>query len=315
MAFHEVQFPAEISYGSSGGPGFNTIIVETDSGAEERSARWSSARRRYSAEYGIRGRDDISSLITFYMGRRGSLYGFRYKDWPDYTTASDGVSAPAVDDAVIGTGDGAETQFQLSKTYTSGAGSITRNITKPVTSSVLVAVNAVTKTEGVDFTVDTTTGIVTFTVAPTATHSITAGCEFDVPCRFGKGADALLSVSLDDYDISSIGSIEIVEITDETPVAGEYWMGGAADITTAAAYTLSVSSGRVLTIDATVASLKIYLPSTTGLPAGGPYFVIIGAIGANDFDVAIDATQDLVTVSDGDVVTIYLADGGTWVIV
>ncbi len=36
MSFHDVRFPTDISYGSSGGPGFSTAIIEVDSGAEER---------------------------------------------------------------------------------------------------------------------------------------------------------------------------------------------------------------------------------------------------------------------------------------
>jgi len=315
MAFHEVQFPVDISYGSSGGPGFSTTVIETDGGFEERNARWATARHRYSVEYGVKSADQISALIAFYMARQGALYGFRYRDWIDYTTASDHVSAPTNADHSIGTGDGTETQFQISKIYASGAISHTRNITKPVADTVLVAVDSVSKTEGVDFSVDTTTGTVTLNIAPTAGQDVTAGCEFDVPVRFGKGADDLLSINLEAYDISALSGIEVVEIKDETPVSQEYFYGGAADIITAVSYQLAVNSGRVLTVDATVVSLKIYLPPTTGLSAGGPYFIIYGATGTNDFTVSVDATQDIATVTDGDVVTVYLADGGTWVVV
>ena len=59
-------------------------------------------------------------------------------------------------------GDGATTTFTLKKTYQSGAGSYTRDVTKPVTGSVRVAVAGVEKVEGTDFTVDVTTGVVTF---------------------------------------------------------------------------------------------------------------------------------------------------------
>ena len=36
--FHEVQFPPDISYGASGGPGYSTTVVTTVSGHERRTA-------------------------------------------------------------------------------------------------------------------------------------------------------------------------------------------------------------------------------------------------------------------------------------
>jgi len=38
MGFHEVRFPDDISYGSDGGPGYNTNIIEMDSGDGARYA-------------------------------------------------------------------------------------------------------------------------------------------------------------------------------------------------------------------------------------------------------------------------------------
>ena len=43
-AFHEVQFPPDISYGASGGPTYATSVVTTVSGFEKRNANWSQAR-------------------------------------------------------------------------------------------------------------------------------------------------------------------------------------------------------------------------------------------------------------------------------
>ena len=44
MAFVEVQFPTDISYGSSGGPEYATDIVATNSGYEQRNINWAQAR-------------------------------------------------------------------------------------------------------------------------------------------------------------------------------------------------------------------------------------------------------------------------------
>jgi len=58
-----------------------------------------------------------------------------------------------------------------------------RDIVKPVESeAVAISVNSVAKTEGSDYDVDYTTGIITFDAAPTDQHRIVATAfEFDVP--------------------------------------------------------------------------------------------------------------------------------------
>ncbi|MSU92040.1 TIGR02217 family protein, partial [Rhodobacteraceae bacterium 2CG4] len=107
----------------------------------------------------------------------------------------------------IGTGDGTTTAFQLTKLYASGAQSWTRVITKPVTGTVRIALGGVEQPSG--WTVDTTTGVVTFAAAPGAGVAITAGFEFDVPVRFDTDA---LDVTLDLERLGSITSIPLLEL-------------------------------------------------------------------------------------------------------
>ena len=59
------------------------------------------------------------------------------------------------------------------------------------------------------WTVDTTTGSVTFATAPGAGVPITAGFEFDVPVRFDTD---MLDVTLDIERLGSITSIPLLEI-------------------------------------------------------------------------------------------------------
>ena len=47
MAFHEVRFPANLSFGSVGGPERRTEIVTLANGFEERNTPWAQSRRRY----------------------------------------------------------------------------------------------------------------------------------------------------------------------------------------------------------------------------------------------------------------------------
>lgn len=70
------------------------------------------------------------------------------------------------------------------KTYASGSAAYVRPIAKPVAGTVLLAVGGDPKVEGLEFSVDAATGIVSFVVAPDIGAEITAGFEFDVPARF-----------------------------------------------------------------------------------------------------------------------------------
>lgn len=206
MAFHEVRFPDDISRGARGGPERRTQIVELASGDEERNASWANSRRRYDVAYGIRRADDLAAVVAFFEARNGRLHGFRFKDWGDHKSClPSGTQAPT--DQTIGTGDGTVTQFQLVKRYSSGAQSWTRIIAKPVAGSVTIALNGTPQVLG--WSVDTTTGLVTFAAPPAADIAITAGFAFDVPVRFDRDA---LDVTLDLERLGSITSIPLLEI-------------------------------------------------------------------------------------------------------
>lgn len=70
-----------------------------------------------------------------------------------------------------------------------GGADLLRPLTKPVrheggTLAVRVYVNGTPLVEGVGFTIDTTTGVITFAVAPAAGSILDADALFDVPVRF-----------------------------------------------------------------------------------------------------------------------------------
>ena len=206
MAFHEVRFPDNISRGARGGPERRTQIVELASGAEERNASWANSRRRYDVAYGIRRADDLATVVAFFEARNGRLHGFRFKDWADFKSCLPSQT-PSPTNQPIGTGNGATTQFPLTKRYTSGAQSWTRAITKPVAGTVTIALNGTPQVSG--WSVSTATGLITFTTAPAAGMAITAGFEFDVPVRFDTD---VLDVTLDLERLGSINSIPLVEL-------------------------------------------------------------------------------------------------------
>src|SRR5690606_30281915 len=136
---------------------------ELASGDEERNASWANSRRRYDVAYGIRRADDLAAVVAFFEARNGRLYGFRFKDWGDHKSClPSGTSTPT--DQAIGSGDGTTTAFQLVKSYASGSQTWVRTITKPVVGTVRIALDGAEQLGG--WSVDTTTGVVTFDSAP-----------------------------------------------------------------------------------------------------------------------------------------------------
>ena len=50
MSFHEVRFPASLSFGSIGGPERRTEIVTLANGFEERNTPWAHSRRGWACD-------------------------------------------------------------------------------------------------------------------------------------------------------------------------------------------------------------------------------------------------------------------------
>lgn len=174
MSLAEIQFPADISFGAVGGAQYSTAVTVTDGGFEQRNQNWSQSRGRWDVRHGVKSRTQMDTLIAFFRARKGRAEGFRFKDWTDFDAG--GVQQ------TLGTGNGTTTAFQLVKNYVSGTSAYTRTITKPVAGTVKVYLDAAEQTSG--WTVDTTAGIVTFSVAPGAGAVVSATYQFDVPARF-----------------------------------------------------------------------------------------------------------------------------------
>jgi uncharacterized protein (TIGR02217 family) len=208
--FHETRFPTAISRAAHGGPERRTDVVVLGSGAEERNARWADSRRSWNAGYGVKSLDELHAVIAFFEERRGRLHGFRWRDPMDFKSCPP-ESAPTALDQPIGTGDGATVVFQLTKTYGSAFNPWAREIRKPVAGTVLIAVAGVVQVPATGYTVDHTTGIVTFEPGhiPALGQSISAGFEFDVPVRFDTDR---LEVNLQGFRHGAIPSIPVVEI-------------------------------------------------------------------------------------------------------
>lgn len=208
MAFHEVRFPANLSFGSIGGPERKTEIVALASGFEERNTPWAHARRRYDAGMGLRSLDDLEQLVAFFEARAGQLHGFRWKDWSDFKSCRPS-QAPRFDDQRIALGDGSGRSFQLKKAYVSGPARYERLIVKPVLGSVRAGVGGDERFPDADFSVDHERGIITFKSPPEIGAEVTAGFEYDVPVRFDTDR---ITVSVASFQAGEMPEIPVIEV-------------------------------------------------------------------------------------------------------
>lgn len=175
--FHEISFPMRLALGAVGGPERRTEIVTLASGHEVRNAKWARARRRWDVGSAVSDLADLQALLNFFEARHGQLYGFRFRDPLDASSALPGGAVTATDQ-VLGVGDGAANRFQLVKEY----GGVTRTILKPVAGTVRVALNGAEALTG--WSVDTSAGTLLFDVPPSDGEVVTAGFEFECPVRF-----------------------------------------------------------------------------------------------------------------------------------
>lgn len=201
ISFHEVRFPVRLAFGSGSGIERKTEIVSLASGYERRISPWALGRRRYLIGAGVRSLVDAAELLGFFEAREGRLYGFRFKDFADFKSCALNVN-PAATDQALGTGDGVTTVFQLVKAY----GSVVRDISKPVSGTLKVAVDGV---EVSGFAVNETTGVVTLASAPAVGKVVTAGFEFDTPVRFDSER---IDLTLEGVDAGRLMAVSLIEI-------------------------------------------------------------------------------------------------------
>lgn len=198
-------FPIHVSAGSPGGPDWPAEIVTLDSGREERNTAWSAPLRTYDARFGVRTPAELYEVLSLYHVALGRLRGFRFKDWTDYRSAAPNA-APTATDQALGTGDGAATSFLLRKRYSFAGEVFDRRITRPY-GTLLVAVDGTPVVTG--WSVDNTTGIVTFEDPPADEAALTWGGQFHVPVRFDCRLD---QISLRTAAIGDIPSIFLKEL-------------------------------------------------------------------------------------------------------
>jgi uncharacterized protein (TIGR02217 family) len=206
MPIDNIEFPSELAYGSSGGPQFNTIVTKLSSGFEGRQQQWERAMLQYDAAPAIHDEQRLATLLKFFYARKGRARGFKFLDRMDFTSnPTDNQSPPTNVDQIIGTGNGVKQTFQLKKIYSDSGATYERDITQPVTGTVVISLNNVAQPSG--WTLNSL-GQIFFSTAPAAGVIVKAGFEFRVPVRFDTD---FLDTSIDYYQ-ASVPIVELREV-------------------------------------------------------------------------------------------------------
>lgn len=194
--FLETRLPLPISLRSSGGPQWNTSLVRVDSGYEQRNTPWLEDLGAWDVGSFVTTHAAMAVLLDFFNGVQGRLHGFRFQDPKDYQAVNQ----------LLGTSDGAQTTYQLTKAY--GSGGYTKVIRKPVKVEVTIA--GVVQVQGTAYTLDTTTGVVTFLAGhiPAAGQEVRWTGEFDKPARFDVDQ---LTITYNDLVYATV-SVPVVEV-------------------------------------------------------------------------------------------------------
>lgn len=215
MAFLEIEFPRAIAFLAKGGPVFSTTVNKGFSGAEQRNQNWAKSLGKWDISLTSKPQSYFQNVYDFFLNVAGKATAFRFYDAKDCAASAQ----------PIGVGDGANSLFQLQRTYAVGSSTYVRIIDKPITASVMkydgtyctntvaVYLNGVKQLTG--WTVDYTTGLVTFTSPPALGVLVTADFQFNYPARFDTDvceASVEPSDIVDGNGLITWASVALVEV-------------------------------------------------------------------------------------------------------
>lgn len=187
------RLPVDVAPTTRSAPMFMTSIKRLRGGGEYRNGLWADPLREFTFQYNARQKTRVEDeILDFIMETRGSLYGFRVRDWSDYQATNE----------LVATGDGTTYYFPLYKHY----GSYARRIAKPLDDGFSVTVDGAAP--ATDAFPDIVNGYVVFVTPPANGATIRWSGTFDVPVRFENDTVDIISHT---DEIASVGTITVVE--------------------------------------------------------------------------------------------------------
>lgn len=195
--FLDLEFPRSVSSGLVWAIRWDDEIVIEGGGGEVRGTPWSEPLRDADAAKACETEQQKDDLIAFFRIVQGRRYSFKIRDWSDYeaTTAQGKWRS-------LGGG-----QYQAYKRHTLSGLTSDQDITLPETIAVYDT-SAVLLTEGVHYTQDDLTGIITMIGSPLHTPLTWSG-TYLIRARFDTNRIALVAETIEFFRSQNIPIKEV----------------------------------------------------------------------------------------------------------
>jgi uncharacterized protein (TIGR02217 family) len=215
--FLEIQLDPNTNWGTTGGLSYNTIVVANPSrSAETRFPQQSRGYWNLSINLTDKSQDQMKDIASHFDAVEGKAWGWRFRNKREYFTSNDGCKTRAPEALTLYAGGttlqlthvrsslGRTSIIPIRKPDLNSVGGITGTGTTPFT----LYINGVAWASSGNWTLDTTTGIITFASDQTGNTFMWDG-EWDTPMRFDVDDQ---TASWDDFDVLAWDSINIMEI-------------------------------------------------------------------------------------------------------
>jgi uncharacterized protein (TIGR02217 family) len=190
----------------------DAIIQTGDTLLERRIKRAPLARRVWSASWVTAKVPEVELLFETFGTHTSFL--LRPNRVADYTETNQ-----ALRNTVTGAqiGDGTTTTFQLEITRSLGSKTGSKKVMHPRSPLLELRLNTTPKTEGADYTVDYSTGVVTFASAPSVSEVPMADFLYDTPVRWLSDhvETNIMQAFSEDEVQQEINRADLIEVFDE----------------------------------------------------------------------------------------------------
>lgn len=200
--FLEERLPIAVRTGASYADDYNVEISETTSQSEYRRLIHPYPRRTYDIFYTQQTAEIWAEILALYHRCYGKYAGFRVKSWDDFSSNNRIGIPTAFDQPLALISAGPPKIYQLQIAYGQGGNQLSiglpvRSIFKPVTNTTLIAIGAIIAPETVMWTIDESTGRITFVADKTKTITgITKAVSAVITVGSGHGFNAGESVNI-----------------------------------------------------------------------------------------------------------------------
>jgi uncharacterized protein (TIGR02217 family) len=196
MNYLDILFPTNIGSQSIGGPQFITNIQTAKNGNEVRLNYCTYPRIKYDISYGIKTKEDMDHIISFFRICQGKLHAFRFKDLSDYK----------IENQIIGIADGETKSFKAFKEYKIGEYIMKRNIAKLIPDKTIIYIDDEIQDKSL---YSISEGEIIFTSFPKKDSIVKITSEFEIIMRFDNDN---ITTNLNQYGVYNIQNISLIEI-------------------------------------------------------------------------------------------------------